>query len=236
MTLSSNFTDGQILNRLNNLSELPSNPYVNDKVIVEDVSDYGTNTSVTMSSVLLDNYDSSSEDFLLVWNGNTWVIIDQDKQSSSSSSGETSSYASSILVGQNGNQADAAYQLLATSQSVGNAWLISNTEFTLQNNAKAVEVVAGVAYDFNEADNNQNVEARVAPIIKLMKNGQLIAVGATGYQRHATGHNDSSNAVFFYDLNPQIGDVWQLRMARGSTQADTMLVTQGQFVVKAIIE
>lgn len=144
------------------------------------------------------------------------------------------SFAQADLAGQNGNQADAAYILTNGLVSIGSAWTASSDTFALSEPAQYVEVSAIATYAYDSGNSMNAGLQRVAPLLKLLKNGVLVAVSASAYQRHNSGHNDSSNTIVYTDLSPSLGDVWQVRMERGSTQTGVLLVTHGQFTVKAM--
>jgi len=93
-----------------------------------------------------------------------------------------------------------------------------------------VEITAQVYYD----PPNSNLLQRIAPVVNLLKNGVVVATAASGYQRHATGHNDSSNTIVFMDVVPTTGDVWTLQSQQGSLQGDVLPITRGQLTFKTI--
>lgn len=74
----------------------------------------------------------------------------------------------------------------------------------------------------------------VSPVMELLKNGSVVAISATGYQRHGSGNNSSSNTICYTDPNPQIADVYSLRSQRGSTQTDVMPIDLGSFSVTVV--
>ncbi len=147
---------------------------------------------------------------------------------------EVTSFAQASLVGQNGNQANAAYDLTTGLTTIGTRWTANAEDFTLSGAASYVELSAMATYTYDAADGNVAALQRVAPILELHKNGVLVAASATAYQRHTSGHNDSSNTITHTDLSPAVGDVWELRMTQGATQNDVLNVTHGQFTAKAV--
>ena len=79
--------------------------------------------------------------------------------------------------------------------------------------------------------NNNAAYQRINPELQLLKNGAVVATSASGYQRHATGHDSSSNSIGYVDHNPAVGDTWQLRSQQGSTQNDVLNIDIGRFSV-----
>lgn len=90
--------------------------------------------------------------------------------------------------------------------------------------------------DFNEFMDvaSSGALARIAPTLELVKNGTAVVTINTSYQRHATGHDESSNGGTYTDYNPAAGDVWSLRTQRGSTQTDVLNVTLGHLSLRVI--
>lgn len=76
--------------------------------------------------------------------------------------------------------------------------------------------------------------ARINPELELLKNGAVVATSASGYQRHATGHNSSSNSISWTDPNPAAGDTYQLRSQQGSNQNDILNIDLGTLSVKVV--
>lgn len=163
------------------------------------------------------------------------LSIQPDGTIVASSSAGAPSYAQASLIGQNGNQANATLSLANGQVLKGNALIANagNTAFVLNEPAYSVEVFGSASYEYDTGDGTQSGQQRVSPILEIFKNGNLVYPSATGYQRHASGHNDSSNQPFYIDLNPQVGDVWSCVVTQGGLQTDAMPITHGQFTVKA---
>lgn len=148
---------------------------------------------------------------------------------------DRSSIAKYSLVGQNGNQENIPADLTTVlREDIGISAFVNNI------GGDYVEISAMGTYDYDEADGNQTAEQRVSPIFKLQKQAigvgafVNVAISATGYQRHTTGHNDSSNTTFWMDESPSNGDVYRLLYKQGSTQVGPMLITQGHLSIKVV--
>ena len=99
-------------------------------------------------------------------------------------------------------------------------------------------IVNNIGGDYVEVDvheyfqQNQNAGfARINPELELLKNGVVVDRSASAYQRHATGHDSSSNGISYVDRNPSVGDVWSLRSQQGSGQNDVLNIDLGSISV-----
>lgn len=147
--------------------------------------------------------------------------------------------AQASLVGQDGNQANVPLTLASDQVTIGSGLSFTADTIQVDTALRFAEISAFAAYDFDEGNVNQVAEQRVSPILKLEKlrggASRLLAPASTAYQRHVSGHNDSSNTISWTDLDVQVGDQYRLLSARGATPADVMLITQGQFTVKGSV-
>lgn len=150
----------------------------------------------------------------------------------------TSQVAVASLIGLEGNANNVALSLAGGQQTLGTALVFNgaNTALEVASALVMVELTAFASYEYDLGNANIGAQARVSPILRLEKDRggtvTILASSATGYQRHATGHNDSSNTIAWRDLDPQVGDLYQLVSSRGSTQTDPMPITHGQFTAK----
>lgn len=75
---------------------------------------------------------------------------------------------------------------------------------------------------------------RIAPVLELLKNGNVVATSATGYQRHANDHSESSNGLSWIDSAPLVGDVYEVQSRQESTQNDILNITLGHLQAKGV--
>ena len=76
---------------------------------------------------------------------------------------------------------------------------------------------------------------RVRPIVELLRNNTVIAISATGYQRHVIDDASSSNNFPFRDVNPGTNPSYRLRTQQGNTMTEVVDVTLGSITAKAVI-
>jgi len=84
---------------------------------------------------------------------------------------------------------------------------------------------------YENPQNNQ--EQRVAPTLELIRNGSVVATSATGYQRHAGGHTDSSNSISYTDETLGAATYW-VRSQQGSAQDEVVNRTIASISITAV--
>jgi len=138
---------------------------------------------------------------------------------------------STIIIAQavptgDANSVNTIQQLISIRQT--DDLIVSTDRITNNVGGNFVVISVGEFYD------NISVlaEQRLSPILELLKNGTVIDVSATGYQRHNNGHEDSSNSIYYTDVNPAVGDYYQLRSQRGSLQTEFQSIDIGHFTIK----
>ena len=82
-------------------------------------------------------------------------------------------------------------------------------------------------------DPQSGARARVAPEMELLRNGVVVARSASGYQRHSSGHNQSSNGISWVDGNPA-GAVYSIRAQQGSSQTDVVNRDTASLSIRAV--
>jgi len=86
----------------------------------------------------------------------------------------------------------------------------------------SVEINAMVFYPHLTVDNQKQ---RVSPVLELLKGTEVVATSAKGYQRHITGHKDSSNTIVYKDPNPGPSPTYSLRTQQGSDKNQVVDMT-----------
>lgn len=129
------------------------------------------------------------------------------------------------------NQTDNTLGLVANRQDTG----LSSTAtlVTVLGQADRVYLAADVYMT-----NTQNTAfARIAPELLLQKliSGSWVTVarGASGYQRHTTGHRASSLHARWIDPNPSVDQQYRLQGFQGGNQNDVLNINLGTFTVEA---
>ena len=75
---------------------------------------------------------------------------------------------------------------------------------------------------------------RPSPVVvleRLVPNGlwEIVSTSATGYIRDTTDHEESSNTIFYRDINPVSGVSYRLVHRQDTTNGAVVDVTLGQF-------
>jgi hypothetical protein len=125
----------------------------------------------------------------------------------------------------NGNGNNTVLSLTTVREDAG--WLAGAFAGT----PDRVRITTTVNYDIPQ----NGAAQRVSPILELLKGGTVVAISSTGYQRHATDHNESSNTITFTDPTPGANPVYSLRARRGSSQTDVVNVSLGSIQLEAIL-
>ena len=135
------------------------------------------------------------------------------------------------LAGQNANPAGVVPASLATV--IREDSVFSAGVYTPNGATNIVRVYAELGFH-DLADANIATQQRISPVALIYKNGARVSVGATGYQRHASNHDDSSLHPAYVDENPQAGDVYEVRFERGANQTEVKNVDTGFFMLEAV--
>lgn len=138
--------------------------------------------------------------------------------------------ASYDIVGQDGNANSVNAVLAGNELREDSEW----SDGTVTGTFDHVEISAMATYTYDTGNATTNTLSRISPVLALLKNGTLVAVSASAYQRHSTGHNDSSNTIHWIDPAPVSGDTYTLQFRRGSTRTNVLNITQGHFTLKAV--
>lgn len=103
-------------------------------------------------------------------------------------------------------------------------------EYTYTGTPDKVRIDAMVQVDATSA----GALARISPELLLLKNGVVVAISSTGYQRHGTGHDTSSNTISYTDPNPGTNPVYVLQSREDSIQTEVLPIDLGHFSLDAI--
>ena len=133
-----------------------------------------------------------------------------------------SSLAKATVTG-DGNQPNTILTL--TAERLDAEWSITANTMSHSGSPDYVQINA-VAY-YQQPLNT--AFQRIAPVLELLKNGTVVAISASAYQRHANGHDSSSNTIAYTDHDPGDDPVYQLRAQQGGTQNDLLEIDQGHF-------
>ena len=124
-----------------------------------------------------------------------------------------------------GNGDNAPLTLTSTREDTG--WSAG----TFTGTPDRVRITATVFYDIANAGTAQ----RVSPGLDLLRNGVVVKISSTGYQRHASDHNESSNTIAFIDPSPGTNPTYSLRARRGSQQIAPVPVSLGSIELEAVL-
>ncbi|MEA1879963.1 MAG: hypothetical protein U9N11_04910, partial [Campylobacterota bacterium] len=193
--------------------------------IADYTNESGTVIAINESiSTLADNGDGSytytdengtSTSFTLSVSTASTVMVDQSFLAKASVTGDS-------------NQPNLILTL--ASQRVDAGWSISGNKAIFNDTADYVEINA-MAY---MQQNTSGAFERINPELELLKNGVVVAKSGSGYQRHYTGHDSSSNTITYVDHNPSSGDTYELRAQQGSNQNDVLNIDLGHFDLIAV--
>ena len=139
------------------------------------------------------------------------------------------SFSASSTVSGNGNGNGTILALTGTRSDPG--WIINANTMSFTGSPDRVHITAMCEY--NQGVNTPAMQ-RIAPVLKLYKNGNIIRSSASAYQRHTANHFQSSNTIALVDTNPGVNPVYQLRAFRGSNQTDVLNIDLGNFEAIAI--
>ena len=121
--------------------------------------------------------------------------------------------------------------LTLTSVREDGDWTVGANSMSFGGAPDRVRIHAQTYYQQNQS----GAFARINPELELLKNGAVVAKSGTGYQRHGSGHDSSSNDISYVDPNPGTNPVYQLRAQQGSTQNDFLAVDIGSFSCEAVL-
>ena len=139
----------------------------------------------------------------------------------------TNSPLAKASVTGDGNQPNTILTL--TSERADAGWSFAGNAATFTGSPNRVRINAMAFY---EQPSNSSFQ-RISPQLELLKNGVVVAISSTGYQRHTTGHDSSSNTIMYIDANPGVNPQYQLRAQQESTQNDVLNVDLGHFDLEA---
>lgn len=202
---------------------------VANTIVGNKIADY-TNESGTITTI---NETVST----LVDNGNGSYTYTDENGTVTSFSPSTST-ASAITVDQSflakasvtGDSNQPNLILTLTSQRTDTGWSISGNQAIFNDSADYV-LINAMTY---MQQNVSNAFARINPELELLKNSIVVAKSSTGYQRHNSGHDSSSNTITYVDHNPSSGDIYQLRAQQGASQNDVLNIDLGHFDLIAV--
>ena len=121
--------------------------------------------------------------------------------------------------------------LTLTSVRADAGWTVNANNMVFTGEPDRVRINAQTYFQQNQS----GAFARINPELELLKNGAVVAKSGTGYQRHGSGHDSSSNDISYVDPAPGVDPVYQLRAQQGSTQNDFLAVDIGSFSCEAVL-
>lgn len=134
-------------------------------------------------------------------------------------------------VSGDGNQPNTTLTL--SSNREDGAWSEAGNVVTYSGSPDRVRITAMAGYE-NPTD--VSGKQRICPELELIKNGtQRLAVSASGYQRHNSGANTSSNTISFIDPDPGVNPNYRLRAQQGGNQNDVEQIDIGHFSLEAVV-
>lgn len=134
---------------------------------------------------------------------------------------ENSFLASAGVTGDS-NQPNQILNLAPTRQD--GAWTVAGNVASYAGSPDRVEIDASTYMQQNQS----GAFARINPELELVRNGTtVVAKSGSGYQRHATGHDSSSNDFSWIDPAPGANPSYTLRAQQGSVQNDVLNVDIG---------
>lgn len=122
-------------------------------------------------------------------------------------------YLCKCAIGSQNVNIDGAITFLGLR--VDGGWNVLNNEAVFIGAPDKVRVYVQISQSIGQGVNIQ----RAAPVVNLLKGGQLVSRSASGYIRDATDHEQSSNSIVYIDHAPGVDPVYSLQAVRDSTNA-----------------
>jgi len=143
------------------------------------------------------------------------------------------SYVAEYVMSGDGN-ASAVEELTLALIRQDTPFVEAGDRVTVNLDGDYLEISAMATYDVNTS----GVLQRIAPELELVRTrggaDTILSESATGYQRHATGHDNSSNTIYRLVTDHVAGDIYRLRPRQGGTQNDTLPISIGHASFKLV--